>query len=73
MRIRDINVDSNQFVDSNVSPDTISIVNNASRRKMNEDVSVLVITANIAKKSTAVNIIGVNNKQQIVEKINGTI
>lgn len=71
--MRDIKVDSNQLVDSNVSPDTISIANNASRRKINEDVIVLVITANIVKKRTTVNIIGVNSKQRIVEKINGII
>ncbi|KAG2230584.1 hypothetical protein INT48_006889, partial [Thamnidium elegans] len=61
----------NQLVDSNVKPDIISRVSNASRRKIKDDVIVLVITAKIVKKTTTSSITGVNNKQPIVENIKG--
>ncbi|GAA5811704.1 hypothetical protein MFLAVUS_005145 [Mucor flavus] len=64
---------SNQLVDSNVKPDIISRVSNASRRKIKDDVIVLVITAKMAKKTTTSNINGVNNKQLMVENIKGII
>lgn len=72
-RIWSIQLESIQLVDSNVKPDTISIVSNASRRKMKEDVMVLVMTAKTDKKATIANINGVNNKQPIVENIKGII
>lgn len=60
--------DNNQLVDSMVKPDTISIANNASRRKINEDVIVLVITAKHVKNTITNRIKGVSNIHPIVEK-----
>lgn len=66
--IRSIQVDNNQFVDSMVNPDIISIANSASRREINEDVIVLVITAKHVK-NTMTNIIkGVSNIHPMVVK-----
>lgn len=61
-------MDNNQFVDSMVNPDIISIANSASRREINEDVIVLVITAKHVK-NTMTNIIkGVSNIHPMVVK-----
>lgn len=67
--IRVKHVDSSQFVDSIVRPDIISIANNASRRKIKEDVRVLVIKARIAKAATISRINGVRRIQPSVETI----
>lgn len=68
MRVR--HVESNQFVDSIVRPDIISIANSASRRKMKEDVRALVMKASIAKEATTRRMKGVKKIQPIAETIN---
>ncbi|CEI87157.1 hypothetical protein RMCBS344292_01577 [Rhizopus microsporus] len=52
--------DSSQLVDSIVRPDIISTVKNARRMNMNEDVIVLVMTANIVRKLIIITRKGVN-------------